>query len=201
MARDLRSAKLQSLDLGPAREKAQRNPDSKVVLNGMIEAVTWVKDAVETRMTMRRARRSRNCWRRPARFDNRLHGRKFLPPSTRARLGQVLRIIRGLNGILPITDVVIEDVKASTKRHARRWNVNFSPLEVGKCWCYQEIRDIGLRLHLKHGFETAELREEYGLKKTSSKSKNSFDSHCVDSWVLAADIIGAKSPTDKMLHY
>src|SRR3989441_7103795 len=42
------------------------------VLNLMVEAPEYVKDAVETRRTLRRARRGRK-WRRPKRFDNRLN--------------------------------------------------------------------------------------------------------------------------------
>src|SRR5215813_2928379 len=50
------------------------------VVNLMVEAPDHVKDAVETRRTMRRARRYRK-WRRPKRFDNRLGGKKRIPPS------------------------------------------------------------------------------------------------------------------------
>jgi hypothetical protein len=173
----------------------------KVVINIMIEAITHVKDAVEARRNARRARRHRNCRRREARFKNRLRGKKFLPPSTRARWGQIIRLLNQFQKILPITDVVIEDIKASTKKGARKWNKNFSPLEVGKTWCYQQIRDKGLKLHLKQGFETAELRKQYGLKKTSSKSKKAFEAHCVDSWVMAASVVGAREPDDRSIWY
>ena len=52
------------------------------VLNLMVEASDHVKVAIETRRTMRRARRHRK-WRRPKRFDNRLTRKKRIPPSTR----------------------------------------------------------------------------------------------------------------------
>ena len=61
------------------------------VLNGMSEAPTHIKDAVEVRKNMRRSRRQKNCRRRQARFDNR-HKCK-LPPSTRARWNLKLRIL------------------------------------------------------------------------------------------------------------
>src|SRR5262249_3708063 len=57
----------------------------ETVLNLMTEAPAHVKDAVETRRIMRRARRFRKCRRRPARFNNRLARDKHIPPSTRAR--------------------------------------------------------------------------------------------------------------------
>jgi hypothetical protein len=58
---------------------------SETVLNLMVEAPDHVKEAVEVRRTMRRARRSRK-WRRPKRFDNRLKRSSRLPPSTKERL-------------------------------------------------------------------------------------------------------------------
>ena len=50
----------------------------------MVEAPDHVKEAIETRRAMRRARRSRK-WRRPKRFDNRLNRKERIPPSTRSR--------------------------------------------------------------------------------------------------------------------
>src|SRR5947209_10556391 len=41
----------------------------------------------------------------------------------------------------------------------------------------------------------------HGLKKTKSKSKQSFESHAVDAWVLAASHSGAKEPTCTRLWY
>ena len=146
----------------------------EVVLNGMSEAPHHIKKSLEVRRDMRRSRRVRNCWRRPARFHNRLRNKKSLPPSTHARWHAKLRIVGQLRQIIPITDVVVEDVKDMTKKGKKRWNKNFSPLEQGKTWFYAEIVDQDLRLHLKQGFETKGLRDELRLKKTSQKSKKTF---------------------------
>jgi len=173
----------------------------ETVLNGMSEAPKHVKKAVEVRRTMRRARRHRKCWRRPARFNNRLSGRRFLPPSTFARWNAKVRILDQLQKILPITAVVVEDVSAASKKHCKRWNTNFSPLEVGKQWFYRTIRDLGLNLHLRTGYDTKALRDRFGLKKTSQKSKPVFAAHAVDAWVLAADVSGAERPTEQGLYY
>ena len=172
----------------------------RTVLNVMVEAVTWVKDLVEVRRNMRRARRHRNLRRRPARFKNRLQNRQSLPPSTQARWGQILRIITQLAKILPISDVVIEDVSARSKKGQKRWNQSFAPLLAGKNWLYQELKKK-FRLTLKHGYETKALRDYFGLKKTSNKAKKTFNSHAVDSWVLAASLSGAKKPTESGLFY
>jgi len=171
------------------------------ILNGMSEAITHVKDAVEVKRNMRRARRHRNLWRREARFNNRLRNKDALPPSTHARWNAKLRILKQLIKILPISDVVIEDVQAVTKKGCLKWNSNFSPIEQGKQWLYREIEKLGINLHLRHGYETKELRDKFGLKKTSQKNKKSFSSHAVDAWAMAASITGALKPTWSGLFY
>src|SRR5437016_6880885 len=153
----------------------------ETVLNLMVEAPDHVKDAVETRRTMRRARRHRK-WRRPKRFDNRLNRQKRLPPSTRSRWEAKARVIAQLKKILPLTDVVVEDVQAVTRKgSARKWNGSFSPVQVGKEHLYRLLREMEFTVHLCQGYQTKQLREKYGLKKNKSKSKQSFDSNAVDA--------------------
>ena len=171
------------------------------VLNGMSEAPRHIKDAVKQRRTMRRARRGRNCRRRPARFNNRHRNKKTLPPSTYARWNAKLRILKQLQKILPISDVVVEDVMAATKKGQKKWNLNFSPMAAGKEWFYDQIQKMNVNLHTTQGFETMRLREIFGLKKTKNKAKQSFNSHAVDAWVMAADITGAKQPSERGLFY
>jgi len=160
-----------------------------------------VKEAVEGRRTMRRTRRSRK-WRRPKRFDNRLNRKKRIPPSTRSRWEAKARIVKQLCAILPINSAVVEDVQAVTRtgKH-RKWNAAFSPVQVGKDHLYGLLCKMGLTLHLKEGWQTKALRDTYGLKKTNRKSKQSFESHAVDAWVLAASHSGAKKPTCTRLWY
>jgi hypothetical protein len=173
----------------------------ETILNLMVEAPNHVKDAVKTRRTMRRARRYRK-WRRPKRFNNRLNNKKRIPPSTRSRWEAKVRVITQLLKILPLTDVMVEDVCAETRRGKRRkWNGSFSPIQVGKEHLYKLLWKMGLTLHLYRGHQTKELREKYGLKKTKSKSKQDFSSHAVDGWVMAASISGAEKPTCTRLWY
>lgn len=164
------------------------------VVNIMTQAPTHVKAAVETRRRMRRARRFRS-WRRPRRNQNRLRRQRRLPPSTRSRWQAKLRIVSHLLLIMPLTDVVVEDVSAKTKTGQKKWNKSFSPVQMGKEYLYTRLRQIGLRLHLIEAWRTRQLREFYGLRKTQSKSRQCFESHCVDAWVLAASISGAKAPS------
>lgn len=173
----------------------------ETVLNLMAEAPDHVKAAVETRRTMRRARRFRK-WRRPKRFDNRLTRKQRLPPSTRSRWEAKARVVAHLLSTLPLTAVVVEDVQAVMRQgKGGKWNRAFSPVQVGKQHLYRWLQARGLTVHLREGWQTKALREAYGLKKTSSKSKQSFASHAVDAWVMAASVSGAGQPTCTRLWY
>jgi hypothetical protein len=171
------------------------------VLNLMVEAPDHVKKAVKTRRTLRRARRFR-LWRRPCRNQNRLSGQQRLPPSTRSRWEAKARIVHQLLTILPLTAVVVEDVQAATRPGpGRTWNASFSPVQVGKAHLYGLLRRMGLMLHLREGWQTQQLRVQYGLTKTQQKDHQTFNSHAVDAWVLAAWVSGAEAPTCTRLWY
>jgi hypothetical protein len=137
---------------------------------------------------MRRARRFRNA---PCRQNrkNRLANKERLAPSTKARWQWKLRICKWLTSIFPITVFVVEDIKAKTWKNGRKWNVMFSPLEVGKQWFYSELHRIA-NLETPSGHDTYTERQALGLKKSKNKLSNKFDAHCVDSWVLANWYVG-----------
>ena len=88
-----------------------------------------------------------------------------------------------------ITHVCVEDIQARTIQRAKKWNQSFSPLEVGKQWFYSEIQKRWELLTLQ-GWETKEIRDQLGLKKSSKKLSETFDAHCVDSWCLAHHTVG-----------
>jgi hypothetical protein len=180
------------VDPGSKKEGFTVKSEAHTLLNLQADAVTWVMDAVETRRSMRRTRRNRKTPCRQPRFNR---SRGSLAPSTKARWQWKLRIIGQLAKVFPITDIVVEDIRAKTIKKARKWNKSFSPLEVGKHWFYSQIKLFG-NLHLKQGFETKELRDQLGLKKTSKKLAEVFEAHCVDSWVLANWLVGGHSSPD-----
>lgn len=171
----------------------------ETVLNIMSEAVDWVKKALKQRRQMRRARRYRKTRRRMCRGDNR-HPKGRIPPSTKARWNAKLRIISQLKKILPISHVVVEDIKAVTKKGYKRWNINFSPIETGKQYFYSALKAMGLEVVQKAGREVKAFRDSVGLKKIRNKSKPVFESQCVDSWCLSAMVTGARKPI-KSLYY
>ncbi len=182
------------IDPGSKKEGFTVKSESHTYLNIQADAVTWVKDAVETRSNMRKARRHRKTPCRKPRFNRAIGS---LSPSTKARWQWKLRILNWLNKLFPICHVVVEDIKAKTTGK-RRWDKSFSPLEVGKQWFYSLLPN----LTLKQGWETKELRDSLGLKKTSNKLSKSFDAHCVDSWVLANYIVGGHiKPDNKNILY
>lgn len=174
----------------------------ETVLNLMVEAPTHVKAAMEARRRMRRARRKRR-WRRPAHNQNRLAGQKRLPPSTRSRWEAKARVLAHLGQFLPIQEVVIEDVQAQRRPGTKRkWNASFSPVQMGK----QHLSTLllagrGLVVHLREGWQTKALREQYRLTKTRSKAQAVFASHAVDAWVVAASVSRAAQPTCQRLWY
>ena len=126
---------------------------------------------------------------------NRLANKERIPAGTRARWHWKLRILNWLSKLYPITHVCVEDIKARSKQYQRKWNQSFSPLEVGKNWFYSEIQKKWELLILQ-GYETKELRDRLGLKKSSDKMSESFDAHCVDSWCLAYHTIGGEPIVD-----
>lgn len=182
------------IDPGSKREAFTVKSQSHTYLNVQTHAVDWVKDHVEVRRNMRRARRFRNT---PCRQNraNRLVNKNRIPPSTKARWQWKLRVCKWLASMFPVTKSVVEDVKASTRTGAKRWNSMFSPLEVGKQWFYSELRQLA-NLETKTGLETYELRQELGLKKSKQKLSNKFEAHCVDAWVLANWYIGGHIKPD-----
>jgi len=89
----------------------------------------------------------------------------------------------------PITAFVVEDISADTRKGCKKWNTMFSPLQVGKKWFYKQLAKLG-RVETKEGWETFEMRNAHGLKKSKSKMSEVFEAHCVDSWTLANWFVG-----------
>jgi hypothetical protein len=179
------------IDTGSKREAFTIKSETYTYLNILVDAVTWVKDAVERRRNARRDRRQRKT---PYRQIRKNRARGGIPPSTRARWQLKLRVVNRLQRVFPITDFVVEDIKAKSLGK-RKWDVSFSPLEVGKQWFYDELRKLG-NLETRRGFETKELRDILGLKKTGNKMSESFNAHNVDSWVLANWRVGGHTVPD-----
>jgi hypothetical protein len=184
------------IDPGSKREGYSVLSASHTYLNIQAEARMGVKDAEKNSTRMRRTRRQRKTPCRQPRH-NRKHSKKKLPPSTRARWAWKLRLARFLCQLFPVSVFVVEDIAARTKKGKRRWNHNFSPLEVGKHWFYEGISKLA-PLQIMQGYETKTLRDQLGLKKTSKKLAEVWEAHCVDAWVLAYSAIRGDPTPDNV---
>jgi len=181
------------IDPGSKKEGFTVKSEAHTFLNIQADAVTWVKNAVATRRGMRRTRRNRNTPCRQPRFNR---ARCSLVPSTRARWGWKLRIASWLSKLYPISHFIVEDITARTTGQ-RRWDISFSPLEVGKAWFYEELGKLA-PVETNRGWETKEMRDAAGLKKSGNKMAPDFYAHCVDSWVMANDRVGGHVQPDNI---
>jgi hypothetical protein len=179
------------VDSGSKKEGITVKSTAHTYLNLQADAVTWVKNHVEQRRQMRRSRRFRKTPCRQPRFNR---ARGGISPSTKARWQWKLRLCRFLTKFYPISLFVVEDVKAKAKGK-RKWDVHFSPLEVGKQWFYQELSKLAPVI-TKSGWETKQLRDALGLKKIGKKTAEVFEAHCVDSWILAYAKVGGHTQPD-----
>lgn len=151
-----------------------------------------VTKKMTARKILRRARRGRRINRRIAfklrchkqkRFNNRRQSK--LPPSIHANKCLEMRVFRELLRLYPITDVVLEIVKA-------RGNKGFSPVMVGQnyflewlkffeCWAWN------IKVHCLEGWETSITRQHLKLEKNKEdKSAQTPETHAHDGIALAA---------------
>ena len=182
------------VDPGSKKEAFTVKSEAHTYLNVQADAHGKVGKKVERRRELRRSRRSRKCPNRKNRA-NRLSNQARIPAGTRARWDWKLRILDWLSKLYPLTHVCVEDIKARTLKRAKKWNQSFSPLEVGKQWFYTQVRKQWELLTLQ-GWETKEIRDRLGLKKSTDKLSETFEGHCVDSWCLAYQTIGGESIPD-----
>ena len=182
------------VDPGSKKEGFTVKSEAHTYLNVQADSHNKVGKKVEKRRELRRGRRSRKCPNRKNSMNRRAN-KERIPAGTRARWDWKLRILDWLSTLYPVTQVCVEDIKARTKQYQKKWNQSFSPLEVGKEWFYGKIRRKW-QLSTLVGYQTKEIRDRLGLKKSSNKMSDSFDAHCVDSWCLAYHILGGDAIVD-----
>ncbi len=194
------------IDPGSKKEGFTVKSKAHTYLNVQVDTPPWANEKVKTgpnkgfnkttlqRAQMRRGRRYRKTPYRLCRPNRNIRSSR-MPPSTRSRWELKLNVSKWLVSMFPVTDFVVEDIKASTKKKAKKWNQSFSPLEVGKQWFYYQLNRIA-PVVVVQGQQTYQIRETLGLKKTSRKLAEVFEAHCVDSWVLAHYLVGGSSKPD-----
>ena len=182
------------VDPGSKKEGFTVKSTAHTYLNVQADAKTDVSKKIEKRRNSRRGRRYRK---KPYRKNqtNRLANKKRIPPGTRARWDWKYRVLNWLAEMFPVTHVCVEDIKAGSREGQRRWNASFSPLQVGKKWFYEQVSGRWELLTMQ-GHETKKIRDSLGLKKSSNKTAEKFESHCVDSWCLAYHTVGGDTEVD-----
>jgi hypothetical protein len=182
------------IDPGSRKEGLTVKSAAHTYLNIQADAVTHVEAASKTKRELRRGRR---CRKTPCRANRPNRARGGIPPSTKARWDWKLRLCKWLVKIFPVEVFVVEDIKARTQGKPK-WDSSFSPLEVGKAWFYEQLRKLAV-VELRSGWQTKLLRDEHCLKKIGHQTAEVFEAHCVDSFVLAADVVGGCLPDNKSL--
>lgn len=175
------------IDPGSKMEGYTISSSKKTYLNIQSHAINGsnIKNKIVNRARARHFRTYRKKPYRKPRFSNRT-SKDYLPPSTKARWQLKLNIVNWLTSLYPIKYCIVEDVKVSYRKGSKKWNLSFSPVQVGKDYFYRELeRTFGPYFVHKPGYYTSELRREFGLTKDMNKKKVHFNTHCVDSWVLS----------------
>ena len=178
-----------SIDPGSKFDGYAVSGEREVALLGMAVLPSNIRKRIESRKILRRNRRSRKCRRRETRFDNRKKKDGWIAPSQLAKVQLRIRLIGRLCKVYPITDIVIEDVKFN--HYNKRYGKHFSTVEIGKTKVYDTARNLA-KLWLPMGWDTAQARKDYGIKKCSQKSKLSPESHANDAWAMLCWLYGFK---------
>jgi len=82
--------------------------DGRVIYKAQVELRQDIKENIETRRRLRRARRNRKTRYRKPRFLNRKRPEGWLPPSIKARIETHYNIVKHLSKILPISEIRVE---------------------------------------------------------------------------------------------
>jgi hypothetical protein len=146
-----------------------------------------VKNRMEDRRRLRRSRRHRNCRRRETRFLNRSKTGK-MAPSIRSRKQLELRVIKELCKIYPLNIAGVEDV--GFDHYSKRWGKNFSQIEIGKKWFYEELKKLIPDVRLIKGFDTSVRRKQLGLNKSGNKEDRNPEAHVNDCITMGSIILG-----------
>lgn len=164
----------------------------EVQQTGMAILPKLVCKKLEGRRIMRHLRRYRNTWRRQKRNDNKIKKIGWIAPSQKSKVDFRLRIISELKKIYPIWEYAIEDV--SFNHYKKHWGTFFSTTEIGKNQVYTTLSSFG-EIKKYKGFETASLRDRFGLTKTRKKEELIPESHAIDAMVIAMDMVGCVNST------
>lgn len=167
--------------------------EKQMQMSGMLLVKNRIARKMDVRRSMRRARRWRNCRRRPKRFSNRTRKEGWLPPSIKAKVDTRVALIKSLISIYPVAEFAVEDVRIDgNKLKDREGRQYFTWVMVGKTKLYDYLKTKGsLKLYQRE--ETAEARKSCSLLKTDKKGELVFTSQAVDALALCWLRLGTKN--------
>lgn len=180
------------LDPGALYDGICITTEQKMQVSGMLLVKNKIAKKMKVRRIARRARRWRNCRRRPKRFSNRTRKEGWLPPTIKAKVEMRITFIQSLLSIYPITHFAVEDVKIDgNKLKGKDGHQYFTWVMTGKTKLYDFLKTKG-ELSLYKPEATADARLKCGLIKTHKKGELIFTSQAVDALALCWLNIGAR---------
>ena len=176
-----------AIDPGSKYDGYAVSGEKDVALKAMAIMPEKVHKKVNERRQLRRSRCYRNKRRGKKRFDNRRRKEGWIAPSQLAKVQLRLKIVRDLVKIFPIKYLAVEDVRFN--HYKKRWGKRFSTVEIGKTKLYDELEKHG-RVIKSAGWQTADARKYWGIKKSSAKDALTPSSHANDALAMLCEVFG-----------
>lgn len=176
-----------ALDPGSKHEGVAVASHKQVEVTAQMNLPDQTHKKMETRRTLRRARRYRKTPRRPKRFDNRGHGRlDWLTPSQLSKVQARLKAVRELCRIYPIQQILIENVRHDPKIGKQAHF--FSTSEIGKTVTLRELQKLA-PVTVVESTDTATWRQQFRLTKIQGPNRPEvFEAQAVDAVAMLMGI-------------
>jgi N6-L-threonylcarbamoyladenine synthase len=132
--------------------------DGRVIYKAQVELRQDIKENIETRRRLRRARRSRKKRYRKPRFLNRRRPERWLPPSIKSRVDAHYNLIKKLAQIIPISEIRVEVGQFDTQA-LQNPNINGIEYQNGKMKGFDSVKEY---VKIRDGFKChyADLRPD-----------------------------------------
>ena len=178
-----------AVDPGSKHEGVAVASHLRVEITAQVNLPDQTHRKMEARRNLRRARRYRKTPRRPKRFNNRRHGRRYwIAPSQLAKVQARLKAIRELCRIYPVNRIIIENVRhhPSLGKGAHF----FSTAEVGKTMTLLELQKLA-PVTVVESVDTAAWRQLFGLFKIQGPNRPEvFEAQAVDAVAMLMGTTG-----------
>lgn len=114
--------------------------DGRVIYKLQVELRQDIKENIETRRRLRRARRNRKTRYRKPRFLNRKKPEGWLPPTIKAKIEAHYNIVKKLSKIIPITNIVVEVGQFDTQALVNP-NIQGEEYQKGEMCGYDSVKE------------------------------------------------------------